>query len=89
MNDRKKTWKLAAVMAAVIGFAPALAAANSVADFYKGKKIQLIIGHEVGEAYDVYARILVRYMVKYLPGNPLFVPQNMPGAGSLNAANWI
>jgi tripartite-type tricarboxylate transporter receptor subunit TctC len=78
---------LAACLVAVL--ASASAAADPVEDFYKGKKIQLMIGFGAGEAYDVYARTLAHTMPKYLPGNPLFVPQNMPGAGSLNAANAI
>ena len=85
---RIRRWAAAAAIAAT-AFAPTLASADAIADFYKGKKIQLIIGFGAGEAYDVYARELARVMPKYLPGSPVFVPQNMPGAGSLNAANAI
>jgi len=65
------------------------AAADDVADFYKGKQLQLTIGHEVGGGYDVYARLLGRHMGKYIPGNPRIIPQNMLGAGSRTAANWL
>ncbi|MDO9443411.1 MAG: tripartite tricarboxylate transporter substrate-binding protein [Beijerinckiaceae bacterium] len=65
------------------------ARADAVADFYKGKSVQLIVGYGPGGGYDVYARILSRYMSKYIPGNPNIVVQNMPGAGSLVAANYI
>ncbi|MGE5537762.1 MAG: Bug family tripartite tricarboxylate transporter substrate binding protein [Gemmatimonas sp.] len=82
-----RNW-LAAVVAASVAL-PAVAAADEIADFYRGKKITMMIGFGAGEAYDVYARTLARHMPKYLPGSPLFVPQNMPGAGSLNAANAI
>jgi tripartite-type tricarboxylate transporter receptor subunit TctC len=79
----------AVAIVAAAALAPALAAADPVADFYKDKKITLMIGFGAGEAYDAYARTLAHTMPKYLPGSPVFVPQNMPGAGSLNAANAI
>ena len=63
--------------------------AQSVADFYKGKNVDLYIGYSGGGGYDVYARVLARYMGKHMPGNPNFVPKNMPGAGSLVLANWL
>ena len=63
--------------------------AQSVADFYKGKTIELYVGYSAGGGYDLYARQLARYMGKHIPGNPTIVPQNMAGAGSLRAANFI
>src|SRR5438132_12121254 len=63
--------------------------AAGVEDFYKGKTISLIIGYSVGGGYDLYARLLARHMAKYIPGRPTIVPQNMTGAGSLRAANFI
>ena len=63
--------------------------AQSVADFYKGKSIELLIGYSGGGGYDVYARLLARHMGKHIPGNPTIVPRNMPGAGSLVLANWL
>ncbi|HTI86072.1 MAG TPA: hypothetical protein VL966_05665 [Alphaproteobacteria bacterium] len=77
------------VAAAVAVVMPAVCTADEIADFYRGKKVTMMIGFGAGEAYDVYARTLARHMPKYLPGNPTFVPQNQPGAGSLNAANAI
>jgi tripartite-type tricarboxylate transporter receptor subunit TctC len=65
------------------------AQADSVADFYRGRTINVIVGYGAGGGYDLYARALTRYMGKYLPGNPGFVVQNLAGAGSLNAANNI
>jgi tripartite-type tricarboxylate transporter receptor subunit TctC len=65
------------------------AKAQSVEEFYKGKTINLTIGFSVGGGYDLYARHLARFMGKHIPGNPTIVPQNMPGAGSLKAANYI
>src|ERR1700740_1356187 len=63
--------------------------AQSVEEFYKGKTINLAIGFSVGGGYDLYARHLARHIGKHIPGNPNVVPQNMPGAGSLKAANYI
>src|SRR4051794_2816037 len=60
-----------------------------VEDFYRGKKIDLIIGYSSGGTYDLYARLVARYLANYIPGKPLIVPRNMPGAGSRAAANWV
>jgi tripartite-type tricarboxylate transporter receptor subunit TctC len=63
--------------------------AQGVADFYKGKTVELLIGYSGGGGYDVYARLLARHMARHIPGNPTIVPRNMPGAGSLVLANWL
>ncbi len=75
--------------AALVLVLPAPGHAESVADFYKGKTIELLIGYSGGGGYDVYARLLARHMGKHIPGNPNIVPRNMPGAGSLVLANWL
>src|SRR5688572_10957423 len=77
-----------ATAALVLGL-PAPGHAESVADFYKGKTIELLIGYSGGGGYDVYARLLARHIGKHIPGNPTIVPRNMPGAGSLVLANWL
>ncbi|MGH6769321.1 MAG: Bug family tripartite tricarboxylate transporter substrate binding protein [Xanthobacteraceae bacterium] len=77
----------AATLAAVIA-APA-AQADAVADFYKGKQITVIVGYGPGGGYDTYTRLLLRHMPRHVPGNPTMVVQNMPGAGSLRAANFV
>ena len=58
-------------------------------DFYKGKTVTIVIGFSVGGGYDLYARHLAKYLGRHIPGNPTVVPQNMPGAGSLKAANYL
>lgn len=58
-------------------------------DFFKGRQIDFIINEGVGSGYDQWARLVARYMGQYLPGNPSFVPKNMPGGGSLTAANYM
>jgi tripartite-type tricarboxylate transporter receptor subunit TctC len=77
---------LTAVLAAI---AATGARAQSAADFYKGKNVDLYIGYSVGGAYDLYARMLARHMSKHIPGNPNVLPKNMEGAGSLRLANWL
>ena len=57
--------------------------------YYKGKTIRLVVGSTPGGFYDRWARMFARYMPKYIAGNPEFVVQNMPGAGSLVAANYV
>jgi tripartite-type tricarboxylate transporter receptor subunit TctC len=65
------------------------AAAQPAADFYRSKTLTLIVGYSVGGGYDTYARVLARHMARHLPGNPSIIVQNMPGAGSLRAANYL
>lgn len=67
----------------------ATAQADAVADFYKGKQINVVVGYAPGGGYDVYTRLLIRHMPRYIPGNPSMVIRNMPGAGSLVAANHL
>jgi tripartite-type tricarboxylate transporter receptor subunit TctC len=57
--------------------------------FYQGKTVRLVIGSSAGGGYDLWARVIARYMGKYIPGNPEIVPQNMPGAGGVVAANYV
>ena len=65
------------------------AQAQSVEEFYKGKRITITVGYGPGGGYDVFARLLARHMGKYIPGNPQMVVQNMPGAGSLTSVNYL
>src|SRR4051794_16632479 len=74
---------------AFLRLAGADACAQSVEDFYRGKQIRFIIHSTPGGDYDMWARLLGRFMSKYVPGNPAFVPQNMPGAGGITAANTL
>jgi tripartite-type tricarboxylate transporter receptor subunit TctC len=75
--------------AAMIMFAAAQARADAVADFYQGRQVNLIVGYGPGGGYDVYARLIARHLGKYIPGSPTVVVQNMPGAGSLRAVNYL
>lgn len=64
-------------------------AADSLADFYRGKEVGVYIGYAPGGGYDLTARTVAKHMGRHLPGNPTLVPRNMPGAGSLKVANWL
>jgi tripartite-type tricarboxylate transporter receptor subunit TctC len=76
-------------LATLMLLANSASAEDAIAKFYKGKQVRVIIGVGPGEAYDLYARLLVRHMPKHMPGNPTFVPHNQPGAGSLTAMNVL
>ncbi len=65
------------------------AAAQSVADFYKGKQVRIIVGGAAGGGYDIYARALSRYFGDEIPGRPTMIVQNMQGAASIRAANYV
>lgn len=80
------------VHALAVGLTLSTAALSTVwaaDEFYKGKSIRLVIGYGPGGGYDVYARVVGRHMARLLPGNPILVPQNMPGAGSARAAQSL
>ena len=72
-----------------LALAATTAAADPVADFYKGKQIKFIIRAGVGGTYDLYARLLGRYMVRHIPGNPTILPVNMSGGGGIKAAMYV
>lgn len=81
----KKIIITAGALAAACGAsAPSLAQ-----DFYKGATIRYIVGYPTGATFDTYSRALSRHMGKHIPGRPVIVIQNMPGAGSLTATNYI
>jgi tripartite-type tricarboxylate transporter receptor subunit TctC len=65
------------------------AQAQDTEPFYKGKTIHLIVGYSPGGGYDLYARLLSKYMGRYIPGNPAIVINNMPGAATLKALEFV
>src|SRR5882757_6536064 len=65
------------------------ARAQGLAEFYRGKTINLLIGVNVGGSYDRDARLVARYLGSHLPGNPTVVPQNMIGGGGIVMANFL
>lgn len=90
MNDAGRM-SLAGCMGALLGsvllFGPVVA--DEASDFYGGKRINLIIGYSTGGGYDQIARLFARHVGRHVPGQPATLPQNMPGAASRTAANWL
>ena len=77
------------LIVAAVAVLVSIARADNAADFYKGRSISMIIGYSVGGGYDAYARLLAHYIGRHIPGEPSIVPQQMTGAGSLRAANYL
>jgi tripartite-type tricarboxylate transporter receptor subunit TctC len=75
-------------IAAFLALLP-LESASASEGFYKGKSITFIIGSAPGGGYDIYSRLLASHIGQHLEGRPNVVPQNMPGAGSIRAANYL
>src|SRR2546427_3594883 len=92
MPIRRPAFRAAIVAGTALGLMSLIGrpvAAQSVEEFYKGKNLNLIIGYSVGGGYDLYARHVARHIGKHIAGRPTIVPQNLTGAGSLRAANYI
>jgi hypothetical protein len=79
---------LVVALVAVCG-APTSAPADPVADFYRSKTISVLIGVGAGGEYDTIARLVARYIGRYIPGRPSLVPQNMTGASGLKSMNYL
>ena len=78
---------LVAIAVSLLPSSPA--SAQSPAEFYKGKSVELYIAYSAGGGYDLYARMVARHLGRHIPGNPQIVPKNMEGAGGLRLANWL
>ena len=78
--------KLSLLVALFVGFAAGSAFGQE--SFYKGKTIRIIVGASAGGGYDTYSHTIARHMGKHIPGNPVIVVENMPGAGFLIGANY-
>ena len=63
--------------------------AQAQTPFFQGKTITIVVGYLAGDGYDIWTRLLAAHMGKHIPGNPNMIAQNMPGAGSMIAANYI
>ena len=81
--------KLALAVLVTTVIAVSARAQDAVETFYKGRQINLIVGYGPGGGYDLTARLLARHLGRFIPGNPSIVVQNMVGAGSLRAANFL
>lgn len=65
------------------------ASADAIADFYRGKTVSIVVGHQAGTGFDIYSRALAPHFGRHIPGNPNVIVQNMVGASGLTAANWL
>ena len=85
------SFRPALIVAAAMGALAAVPAfaQDTIAQFFQGKQIKLIVGSSAGGGYDTYARLVARHLAKYIPGTPAIVPVNMPGAASNTAAAHI
>ena len=81
------SWKAISALIALALAAPAHA--QSAEDFFRQRPITILVGFTAGGGYDLYARLLGRYLGRHVPGNPTIVVQNMPGAGSLKATQFV
>jgi tripartite-type tricarboxylate transporter receptor subunit TctC len=79
----------AVVLLFACSFATPAFAQSTVEDFYKNRQVNLIVGYGPGGGYDITARLLARHLGDYIPGHPSIVVQNMAGAGSMRAANYL
>jgi len=86
---RSTTFAACAAMIVMAAAAVTSARGEPVADFYKGKTVNLYIGFGPGGGYDTYTRVLARHFGRFIPGNPTVVPQNMPGAGGVKSATFL
>ena len=76
-------------IAFILMLVSASAHAESVESFYRGRTVTIVVGFGVGGGYDIHGRVLARHLGKHIPGNPTVIAQNMVGAGSLRAANFL
>src|SRR5882724_8027462 len=89
MLFERKLWLFVLALLGALLATSVAAQAQPVADFYRGKTINVYIGVGVGGEYDIQARLVARHIGKHIPGNPTVVPQNMTGAGGLRMVNYL
>ncbi len=82
------SWTAGVIAAATTGAQPAVAQ-SSVESFFRGQTVRIVVASGPSGGFDTYARLLARHLGRFVPGNPTFVVQNMPGAGGLRAAGYI
>jgi tripartite-type tricarboxylate transporter receptor subunit TctC len=81
---------VSAIFAAAVALGVASpAAADNIADFYKGKTVTIVVGYPPASGYTLYGQMLAKYLSDHMPGRPNVIVQSMPGAGSIKAANYV
>lgn len=84
-----KTLRAGAAVALLSATGAVAQAQTQIAEFYRGKQVTIVVGSSAGGGYDLYGRLVQRFIGKYIPGNPNVVVQNMPGAGGNTAASYV
>src|SRR4051794_26066160 len=85
----RRRYRAALAVLPMLLAASGAADAQTTAEFYRGKTVNVYIGVGVGGEYDIQARLVARHIGKHIPGNPTVVPQNMTGAGGLRMINYL
>jgi tripartite-type tricarboxylate transporter receptor subunit TctC len=90
-SREKRIMRAAGIAGAIIAICAASgpSLADEIADFYRGKTVSIVVGHQVGTGYDIYARVLAPHLGRHIPGQPNVIVQNMVGASGITAANWL
>ena len=89
MPHLRRVIACASVALAATAICAAPAAAQSVAEFYKGKTVAILMGTQPGGSYDLYGRVICEHLSRYIPGNPTIIMEHMPGAGGVVAGNHL
>lgn len=88
MHTRSKQFRCCLVLCLITAWlAPSAWSQNE--PFYQGKTLRFVVGSAPANFYDSWARLIARYWGKHIPGNPYVIVQNMPGAGSITAVNYV
>src|SRR6185369_9786653 len=87
-SKRTRMTRLTITLATTLAIAAAAPAGAQDTDF-AGKTVTIYIGNTAGGTYDLMGRLVARHLGRHLPGHPIVIPENMPGAGTLRAANYI
>ena len=87
--SKKLIYSALGLLAVLVAAVPSLAGAQSVAQFYSGKTINILIGAGEGGAYSLYGQLAAEYLRKLLPGNPTVIVQSMPGAGGIKTTDFL
>src|SRR5438105_1294642 len=86
---RKRGTSAIALLAAAFALCGPARAQDAVEAFYRDRPVSLVVGYGPGGGYDVVARLIGRHLGRYIPGHPKIIVQNMPGAGSMRAVNYL
>jgi tripartite-type tricarboxylate transporter receptor subunit TctC len=87
--DMVHTKSVIACASVALAIFAAPSSAQSVADFYKGKTVTILMGTQPGGSYDLYGRVIGEYLSHCIPGNPTIIMEHMPGAGGVIAGNHL